>query len=99
MPSFTPPVDQANGLTERGADPLSNRLGRHLVPTYAGRNVFILDDDTVTEEWPPATYNADGTILQVPEDRVVVALYGGHGAYEVSDAQAVLLTDAGYTID
>lgn len=98
MATFTPPVDQANDTTSLEADPLANRLFRHYEPIYAGRNVFILTDGTTTEEWPPATYNSDGSLALMPEERVSAAFYGGHGAYTVTSAQATILTNAGYAV-
>jgi hypothetical protein len=66
-------------------------------------NVFLLSDGTVTEDEP------DGTaVVWSPNDRtgdsinakwVEVAWYGGHDDYEITDEQATLLTNAGYTVE
>lgn len=75
---------------------LGNRLFRHYRARPEGRNVYILSDGTVTELDPDQETmfwdRADGSPY------VVVALYGGHDSYEVTSAQATLLTNAGYTV-
>lgn len=64
--------------------------------------MFLLSDGTITESEP------DGTaVVWSPNDRngdainakyVVVAWYGGHDNYEVTDAQAAILQANGYTV-
>lgn len=97
MSTFTPPRVQDVPASLPDATDLANRLARHFASGWRASNVFILDDDTVTTEWPPATYNADGSLDQMPEDRVVASFYGG--THTVTDAQAALLTAAGYEVD
>lgn len=62
-------------------------------------NVYILTDGTVTEDFPPSTYDTDGTLLLRGDERVAHAFVGGGGPVTVTAAEATLLTNAGYTVD
>lgn len=97
MPTLTLPTE-LRPTSALDADPLANRLWRHYAPLVAQRNVLILTDGTVTEDLPPATYNDDGSLNETPEERIAAIFWGGCGPWTVTDAQATLLTAAGYTV-
>jgi hypothetical protein len=78
---FTGPTQTGVALT--GATPAAKALFRHYRPVVTGRNVFILTDGTVTETQP------------WPYETVARVLMGGL-AEPVTDAEATLLTAAGY---
>jgi hypothetical protein len=82
-----------------GQDPLARRLFAHYETTEQAKNIYILTDGTVTEFTPPATYDANGDLLLLPHERVAHAFVGGGGPVAVTDAEATILTDAGYTVD
>jgi hypothetical protein len=62
---------------------LANRLASHVAPTARGRNVYLLNNGTYTENQP-------GDM-----DTVAKTYYGGHDI-EVTDAEVASLTAAGY---
>lgn len=84
MPSWFGPVSFIRVLVSpREKDPAVRMLFRHYGGQPEGRNVYILTDGTVTEN-----DQSDQTL-------VARTLFGGH--YEtVTDAEALLLTAAGY---
>lgn len=98
MATFSPPVN-ANEVGAFDADtpPLARRLLRWHGGNPRARNVYILDGTTVTENDPTATYNADGSVNQYPEDRVTRFFQGG-GTHTVNAAESALLTAAGYDV-
>lgn len=69
---------------EKYADPLANRLSRHMRQPAQARNVFILRSGAVVEDYCP------------PEDPIRVSLFGGGVGQHVTQADADLLTAAGY---
>lgn len=69
---------------EVGADPLANRLGRHMRQPQQGRNVFILSDNRVVEDRVDAL------------DVIRVSLFGAAVGQHVSTGDAQLLIAAGY---
>lgn len=89
----TPPV-QVRGED----DPITNRLFRHYPPSLQAVNVYILTDGTVTEEFPASTYNADGSLALKGEERIARA-FTGTGPHTITDAEAAILTGAGYEVD
>lgn len=103
MASFTPPANATeNPPTLPGSTPLQKSLFRHFRARPAGINVYILNDDTVTEDDP------DGTaVVWVIGDRngeaisakyVKRAFYGGATYTDVTDAESTLLVAAGYSV-
>jgi hypothetical protein len=58
-------------------------------------NVYILTDGSVTEDFPAATYTADGAVVLRGDERVAHGFVGG-GSQVVTDAEAAILTAAGY---
>lgn len=101
MPTFTPPADNIVGPTavdDSECDPLANRLMRFYRARPRGRNVFILTDNTVTENLPAATYASNGELIASAWDQVAATFWGGHAPYTVTAAQAALLTGAGYVV-
>ena len=85
--SFTPPTDNVTPPILPDTKGLAFLLFRHYASTARGRNVFIINGTTVTEADPLGT------------DTVNRAFYGGHGPYtDVTDAEAALLTAAGYVV-
>lgn len=96
MSTFTPPAN-ANEVGSIDAD--TPALARRLLRWHGGnpraRNVYILDGTTVTENDPVATYNADGSVNQYPEERVT-RFFQGAASHTVNAAEVTLLTDAGF---
>ena len=81
MPTFEPPVDEDVSLTSHRNEDADN-LFRFYKPLLRGRNVYILNDGTITEnEHPPAEFQK--------------VYYGGH-IYTITDAEAATLSAAGY---
>ena len=99
MPTFTPPtsdtVPPVLGPEDPEYAPLANRLFRHYRARPAGRNVYLLSDNTVTETDPNGRtvfwQQADGSPY------VSRAFYGGHDSYIISAAEKTILDAAGYT--
>lgn len=60
-------------------------------------NVWIDVDGNVTEYPPNATYNTDGSLGTLPEDRVH-RFFQGAQTYTVTAQEATWLTNAGYTV-
>lgn len=93
MAIFRPPTDNfvtpklpdydRNGALLSEEQRLANRLARHRAPAPRGRNVFLLNSGTYTENQP----NDMSTVSKV--------YYGGHDN-EVTDSEVSSLTAAGY---
>jgi hypothetical protein len=81
MPVFEPPTDDDVSLTSH-RDEMADNLFRFYKPLKRGRNVWILNNGTVTENDPSA-----GEFQTV--------YYGGH-IYNITQAEADVLTAAGY---
>lgn len=67
------------------ADPLANRLSRHMRQPRRQSNVFILNSGAVVTDWI------------YPDDPIRVALFGAAVNQRVTAADATLLIAAGYT--
>lgn len=84
MPTFKPPTDNLLTYIDRNNQ---QGLGYQLFKFYSaeprGRNVFKLTDSSYVET-DPADFNS-----------ILVTYHGGHD-HQVSDAEAALLTAAGY---
>jgi hypothetical protein len=84
MPTFNPPTDNLLVFTNRNQPfGLGYRLFRFFAPTARGRNVFLLNDGTYTEN-EPAEFSL-----------IVTTYHGGH-SHEVTSEEAASLTAAGY---
>ena len=83
MPIFTPPVRLLGETTLASPHP-GNQLYRHYVPRRVGVNVYVYADGTVGESDPPL---GDITCQRV--------YHGGH-IHTITDAEAAVLTAAGY---
>lgn len=81
MPTFTPPTDKLVVYGDFWSP--GSRLFRRLVPGLRGRNVFLLNDGTYTENQP--AYWSD----------VSKVYYGGH-VHDITEDEANSLTEAGY---
>lgn len=104
MSTFTPPVSGTRAATyvdaaARRRDPVADQLFAHYAGTSYADNVFLLTDGTVTTEYPATTYNADGTIDDMPTARIARAFWGAHGSFPVNASETSLLEGAGYTVD
>ena len=82
MPIFQPPTDDDVSWTDPFRGGPANALLRFLRPNPRGRNVYLKTDGTYTENEPDY------------ED-IQKVYFGGH-LNEVSDAEVVSLTAAGY---
>lgn len=102
MSTFTPPGRTAvpPTLPYDGADqtPLGRRLFRHYRSRPEGINVYMLSDGSITEEDPDGEAVVWSRGDKAGAVYVTQAWYGGHDDYNLTDAQATALTDAGYTI-
>lgn len=98
--TFTQPRDDLTPPVQvRGEDdPVAYRLFRYYPSTSRSRNVYILDDGTVTEEYPAASYNEDGSLAQKPEERIVRA-FTGTGPHTINAVESAALSGAGYEVD
>jgi hypothetical protein len=67
-----------------GANPIANRLGRHMRQPLQASNVFILRSGVIVTDWV------------TPDDPIRVALFGGAVGQKLSVDDAALLTAAGY---
>lgn len=92
MPTFMPPIEPYSQVDESHPRGLAYRLMRYFGTMDRGRNVFLLKNGTVTETDPDSR-----TVLWSDVDTV----WWGSAAepYVVTDAQAALLTAAGYTVE
>jgi hypothetical protein len=91
MATWTPPLVQDVPRVTADTTGVPLALMRHYSNLYRGRNVYILSDNTVTENHPGREEaNADG----LPYVRLT--LFGAHAGQVVSDADATILTAAGY---
>ena len=110
MPTFSPPVvhDVPTVVAPGEEGELGNRLMRYYSPRPRGLNVYIYREgsdianqlpDRVSETDPYTTYNDDGTVSSNGWDDVEAVFWGGHEAVTVTDEQATLLEEAGYTVD
>lgn len=100
MATFTPPADNLVppiAVDSRDVtDPLAQKLFRYYKSRPRGRNVFILTNNTVTEDLPASSYNADGTLNTEAWSQVSRVFYGGHIGYQISASEQSILTAAGY---
>lgn len=100
MPTFTPPAQNVIPPVLPVGDPEQTPEGyalfRHFRARPEGRNVYVLSDDTVTEDDPDGTSASWAAGEGIPH--VVHAFYGGHDDYNISEAVADLLTDEGYEV-
>lgn len=101
MATFTPPQDLVVPSTRPDMEPWQGRFLGTATGPARGRNVFLYDDDTAAIEgvFPPAAYNADGSLATLSEDRVTSVFYGARGSYPVNATQQATLEAAGYTVD
>lgn len=103
MPSFeAPAVDGVPSIlpSTRG---LQRKLFRHYRSRPEGVNVFIYSDGTVSESEPNGSTalwrEADRTGDTEPTAPYVTHVFwGGHEPEEVTEAEAALLTAAGYEV-
>jgi hypothetical protein len=84
MPMFVPPTDPTVPPVVKPSHP-GYELFKHYRPWEAGRNVWLLTGDVVTETEPD-------------NDSDVVRVFRGGHVHEVNAAEAAVLTAAGYTI-
>ena len=96
MPTFEPPIDTVGpasfdeGTPEYRRNKLGNRLARFFPGAPAAtKSVYRLLDDEITDEEPTGV---EGWA------NVARAYYGGH-VHDVTEAEAELLRDAGYTMN
>lgn len=90
MPTFTPPISDLtdpvlDDPVELEKNPLGYALFRHFKSRAQGRNVFEMNDGSITED--PDTL-----------ENVATTWYGGHGPYTVTEAQKTALEAAGYEV-
>lgn len=99
MATFAPPTDLVYPAWSRTQHPLLQRLTRYGNGGPRGRIVILYDDDSQVIEgaYPPASYDVNGAITILAEDRVTAVFRGGE-SYEVTATQAATLTTAGYTV-
>lgn len=95
-------------------DPLMQRLMAHYESQFRGRNVFLLSDNSLTEQQPPnwngasnknepyaRVYDATSGQLVVTEfiqEPHVVKVFWGGVNNVVTSTEAALLTASGYTV-
>lgn len=91
MPTFMPPTEPYAQFDETRRYGIAYKLMRYFGSLDRGRNVFLLNDGTITETDPDSR-----TILWSDVDTV----WWGSAAepYVVTEEQAALLTAAGYTV-
>lgn len=104
MATFTPPATETSGPisldpVREGVDPLAQKLWRFYVPDDRAENVYITTDGEVLTETPHTTYNPDGTVDQTGQERTARAFRGGHDPETVTEAERVLLEDAGFEVE
>lgn len=99
MATFTPPVNVGEVPNSLPSDPrwVKRAMG-HFSRVDRGRNVYILDGTTVTEEDPVATYDANGNLVATATERIT-RFFQGAATHVVNATEAALLTAAGYTVD
>lgn len=83
MPTWFGPTQSGAAFAQGEGTPVAKRLMRHFGTVVQGVNVYLLTDGTATLAQPWDS----GTVARV--------LHGGH-VEEVTDAEAALLTTAGY---
>jgi hypothetical protein len=102
MGTFTPPA-QAGGVPPTLPRHPGNKLFQHYRARPEGINVFLYSDGTVSEDEPDGTDRVwsirDRNGDAINATYITRCFYGGHDAYEISQAEADLLTNAGYTVD
>ena len=96
MATFTPPATSTVPPVLPTSSGVSYLLFRHYRTRPEGINVYVLSDGTVTETDPDGT----NVYWQAAEGSpyVTECFYGGHDAYNISDATAALLISEGYTV-
>jgi len=100
LPTFTPPTDNIVPTVDlderdRRRNPLGNALMRHFARGPRGRNVFLLTNNTVTEQQPANWVDANTGSTNAGEVNTLKTWYGGH-SHPITDAEATILTAAGY---
>lgn len=101
MATFTPPARESGVPPTLPRHP-GNKLFRHYRARPEGRSVFIYSDNVVSEDEPDGTNRVwaigdrNGDALNATY--VLRHFAGGHDDYSLTDAEATLLTDAGYTV-
>lgn len=89
MATFTPPIEPKMVPPYLPESPgLAKRVMGHYASGSQGRNVYILNDDTVTE--------VDPNGVTVKWTDVAHAFYGGHVAEGITAHEQTLLQNAGY---
>lgn len=104
MPTFTPPNQDAVPPVlppgTPGQTSLSYKLFSHYRMRPEGRNVYIYSDGSVSENDPDGNStlwrDSDRTPDSLGAPTVTFVAYGGHDGVTVTQAQADLLTAAGY---
>lgn len=98
MPTFIPPVNVGEVPNATTADPpwVQVAMG-HFWRVDRGRNVYIIDGTTVTEDDPVAVYDAQGNLVADSLQRTT-RFFSGAAVHQVNAAEAALLTAAGYTV-
>jgi hypothetical protein len=84
MPTWNSPLQDGLPWVNESTPRNARALFRFYGPIIEGRNVYIMNDGTVTEDDP-----ADW-------DDVRLILWGGRVPVEITVADAALLTEAGY---
>ena len=103
MPSFQAPVDQEyNPPTVPYYHP-GNKLFRHYHSRPAGRNVYIYSNGSVTETDPDGSstlWSREQVTSDNPANVAFVyrVFWGGHAPEQITAAEALLLTNAGYEV-
>ena len=95
MPLFTPPVSRRTPPYEQTTRGIQKNLFRHFAGDDQADTIWIYTDGTVSTENPQTTYLPDGTIDEEALSRVELMILGGT-TVDITDAQALLLFEAGY---
>lgn len=98
--TFTLPTDPAVPPVQLPGedDPLAYALFRFYPSRQRARNVYLLNDGTTTETFPPALYNADGSLAQDGTEQIRRA-FTGTGPHAINAEESALLEAAGYEVD
>lgn len=93
MATFTPPAD--TGIA--AILPLNaKRWMQHFRGSITrGRNVWIVDNATAQDYSPVTTYNSDGSVATLANDRITRFFQGGT-SQSVTTAEATILTSSGF---
>ena len=97
MATFTPPANTSEvPKVDASARGLPRRMFQRGGGNPRGRNFYIVDGTTFTEEDPVATYNSNGSLNQEGSARVTRFFQSTTGPFTVSTAEAALITTAGF---